>query len=97
MTEVLKCINEKELKSKGFTSDTSEFSDIEIDQALTNNLDRYTVLIVDITAGEQYLQKVHVPREHDKEIWFITENSFTDNLDNETFTYFKYCLKNEAF
>jgi hypothetical protein len=96
MTRALKCINEKELKSKGFASEFS-FSDIEIDRALVNSLDRYTVLIVDITEGEQYLQKVHVQREHDKEVWFITENSFTDNLDNETFTYFKYCLKNEAF
>ncbi len=95
MTEALQCINEKELKNKGVKPDFS-LSDIEINRALTNNLDRHTVLIVDTTNDEQYLQKVNVPREHEKEVWVITENSFTDNLDNETFTYFKYSLKNEA-
>lgn len=81
-----KCINETELKSKGLSVPVFDF-DFPYD---INLLNRHTVLIYDTATEEITYHTVHVPRTNEQEIWIITEDSYTDNLDNETFTYFKF-------
>jgi hypothetical protein len=46
------------------------------------------VIIYDITTDTVTHLKAKVVT--DDALWIITEDSFTDNLDNDTFTYFKY-------
>ena len=83
----LKCINEAELTSKGLRPLDNFNFEFNFDVTLLN---RYTVLIYDTATDEITYHKVHVPRSNEREIWVITEDSYTDNLDNDTFTYFKY-------
>jgi len=83
-----KCINEQELKAKGLL--VPPIHDIFLEEVDFKLLNRHTVLIYDTLYGEFTYHTVRVPRTYEKEIWLITENSYTDNLDNETFTYFKF-------
>ena len=84
----LKCINEQELKAKGLIA--PPIQDIFLEEVDFERINRHTVLIYDTLTHEFTYHTVRVPRTYEKEIWLITENSYTDNLDNETFTYFKF-------
>jgi len=89
--------NYEEVRSKGLEPLDNELvysKLIEIEPSIIDALNKNVVCIYDILSDEVSLQLVKVPRVHDREIWFITEDSYTDNLDNETFTFFKYCLLN---
>jgi hypothetical protein len=66
---------------------------LDIEESLLDRLNRYVVLIYDFTYGTMEFHRIHVPRMNEREIWIITEDSYTDNLDNEAFTYFKYKVK----
>jgi hypothetical protein len=83
--------NVQEIISKGLNP--LDVFQLNLEINIFNTLNRNTVCIYDMTTDEVYTQHVYVPRIHERELWVITENSFTDNMDNETFTYFKYELK----
>ena len=74
------CTNVKELQAKGLTPLGDLIMDIEINVG--------HVIIYDTTKDTVTPLKVKVVTED--ALWIITEDSFTDNLDNDTFTYFKY-------
>ena len=76
------CTNVKELRAKGLAPLGDIIMDIDIKVKVGY------VIIYDITADTV----THLKAKADTEdtLWIITEDSFTDNLDNDTFTYFKY-------
>ena len=74
------CTNVKELQAKGLTPLGDIIMDIDIKVGY--------VIIYDTTADTVTPLKAKVVTED--ALWIITEDSFTDNLDNDTFTYFKY-------
>lgn len=74
------CTNVKELQDKGLTPLGDIIMDIEIKVGY--------VIIYDTTTDTVTHLKAKVVT--DDALWIITEDSFTDNLDNDTFTYFKY-------
>ncbi len=74
------CTNVKELQDKGLAPLGDIIMDIDIKVG--------HVIIYDNTTDTVTPLKVKVATED--ALWIITEDSFTDNLDNDTFTYFKY-------
>ncbi len=79
------CTNIKELQAKGLTPlDNSLLQDL-LDSPLP---EVGTVIIYDITANTMATVKPKVAT--DDTLWIITEDSFTDNFDDDTFTFFKY-------
>ena len=74
------CTNVKELQDKGLAPLGDIIMDIEVKVGY--------VIIYDSTTDTV----THLKAKADTEdtLWIITEDSFTDNLDNDTFTYFKY-------
>jgi hypothetical protein len=79
------CTNVKELQDKGL----SPLGDIIMDIIKVKvQVQEGHVIIYDITTDTVTTLKVKV--DTDDTLWIITEDSFTDNLDNDTFTYFKY-------
>jgi hypothetical protein len=82
-----KCTNEKELLSKGLTL----LGDIDIDvtEEELSVLKTGEVIIFDTINDTFHTFKPKGGIVTDI-FWVITEQSYTDNLDNDTFTYFKY-------
>jgi hypothetical protein len=76
------CTNVKELQDKGLAPLGDIIMDIDVKAGY--------VIIYDSTTDTITHLKVKVDTE--EALWIITEDSFTDNLDNDTFTYFKYKL-----
>ena len=83
-----KCTNEKELLAKGLTL----LGDIEFDvtEDELSMIKTGEIIIFDIITDTYTTFKPKGGSAVTDIFWVITEQSFTDNLDNETFTYFKY-------
>jgi hypothetical protein len=85
------CTNVKELQAKGL----APLGDLIMDEVKGKIKGKGKgegevgyVIIYDITTDTVTHLKAKVVT--DDALWIITEDSFTDNLDNDTFTYFKY-------
>jgi hypothetical protein len=77
------CENYEELTSKG----------IEYNLNINYHVHGYTpgsVIIIDVTHEQHIVKLSKFTTAHELSIWLITEDSFTDNLDNDSFTYIKY-------
>ena len=86
---IFKCINEKEITSKGLT--LLGDLDLKIDPDLITAVRADPSLIIIFNNG----YTIHrLPRSSSKssliQLWIINDESYTDNLDDDTFTYFKY-------
>ncbi len=78
------CTNIKELQAKGLTP----LGDLILDIDVVTDIVVGSIIIYDITTDTVTTFKPKVVA--NDALWIITEDSFTDNLDNDTFTYFKY-------
>ena len=95
---IFTCTNEKELKNKGLT--LLGDLDLEIEPALLDMVksDSRLVLLCENNVFTVHLRKGMGSEIADARIhlWIINEESYTDNLDDDTFTYFKYAASSEA-
>jgi hypothetical protein len=80
------CENCDELTSKGI-----EYTlNINYDIGDSHTYEPGSVLLIDLTREKYNFKLSKFTTKHELSIWFITEDSFTDNLDNDSFTYMKY-------
>ena len=91
---LFKCINEKELNLKGLT--LLGDLDLQIDPTLIREVKSDPCLVLVSNCDEYYTHRL--PRSYAREdcskiqVWIINDESYTDNLDDDTFTYFKYAF-----
>lgn len=62
-----------------------------IDEDISDTYSFGSVLTIDLTKNRK-LKFTNYKTAYKLSIWLITEDSFTDNLDNDSFTYFKYSI-----
>jgi hypothetical protein len=89
---LFRCINEKELIRKGLT--TLGDLDLQIDPSLIGEVKSDPCLVLVYNCDSYYTHRL--PRSYARnnasiiQVWIINDESYTDNLDDDTFTYFKY-------
>jgi hypothetical protein len=92
---ILKCLNKEQLVKKGLIP-----LDLEVDTVLLGNLlslAKNRIIIIDRVQNNIYLKPFkRYDMYVDSNIWMITEDSLTDNLDNQSLTYYHYNLKEDA-
>lgn len=102
---IFECVNLAELKMKNLTPIQFEIGEQqEIYTSLTLLLaETYQLSIKDLEGGSVVVYDGHtveyfksVRRYNDVFVWFITEDSYTDNMDNDSFTYFKFKIINDC-
>jgi hypothetical protein len=102
---IFTCTNVSELASKGIEL-LGEQLEIEVDPDLLLQAMKEDALIVHrIHSGTFHLHRPHkkftLPRCPIEAsplfvLWIVTEDSYTDNLENDSFTYFKYIHGNAS-
>lgn len=88
---IFKCVNGKELTSKGLT--LLGDLDLNIDSNLIDAVKSDPSLVIILNNGRSTIHRL--PRSSCLpasviHLWIINDESYTDNLDDDTFTYFKY-------
>jgi hypothetical protein len=88
---IFKCLNEKEIISKGLPL-LGEL-DLSIDRSLIETVRADPGLILMSYYGSYTAYRLPKSTSLPAELihlWIIIDESYTDNLDGDTFTYFKY-------